>query len=294
MKKDYLKSIGDGHYELLPAYKTQRQVEAYFNTMPQDQWHDKIKNCLYQLISNVILFDAEKPHHFHFRFNMEGTSSFQNLDHATQQSLKELYVDYFFKRQDTAWEKEAMQKLPMLKLSTNMLICGEDLGLVPSCVPNVMYQLGILSLEVQRMPKASHKTFFHPNDAPYLSVVTPSSHDTSTIRGWWEEDREKTQQFYNHEIGQWGEAPIHCEAWINKAILLQHLYSPAMWAIFQLQDYLGVDESIRRNDPNEERINVPANPKHYWRYRMHLSLEDLTASNSFNTEWNSVIKSSGR
>ena len=294
VKKDYLKSIGDGHYELLPAYKTQRQVEAYFNTMPQDQWHNKIKNGLYQLISNVILFDAEKPHHFHFRFNMEGTSSFQNLDHATQQSLKELYVDYFFKRQDTAWEKEAMQKLPMLKLSTNMLICGEDLGLVPSCVPNVMYQLGILSLEVQRMPKASHKTFFHPNDAPYLSVVTPSSHDTSTIRGWWEEDREKTQQFYNHEIGQWGEAPIHCEAWINKAILLQHLYSPAMWAIFQLQDYLGVDESIRRNDPNEERINVPANPKHYWRYRMHLSLEDLIASNSFNTEWNSVIKSSGR
>jgi 4-alpha-glucanotransferase len=175
-----------------------------------------------------------------------------------------------------------------------MLICGEDLGLVPSCVPNVMYQLGMLSLEVQRMPKASDKTFFHPNDAPYLSVVTPSSHDMSTIRGWWEEDREKTQQFYNQEIGQWGEAPIHCEPWINKAILLQHLYSPAMWAIFQLQDFLGVDENIRRSNPNDERINVPANPKHYWRYRMHLSLEDLIEANSFNTEWKDAIKASGR
>jgi 4-alpha-glucanotransferase len=294
IKKNYLNPIGDGHYELLPAYQSQRQVEAYFNTMPQDEWHVKMMQGLYNLISNVILFDAEKSHQFHFRFNMEATSSFQHLDHATQHALKELYVDYFFKRQDAAWEKEAMQKLPMLKLSTNMLICGEDLGLVPSCVPNVMYQLGILSLEVQRMPKASHKTFFHPNDAPYLSVVTPSSHDTSTIRGWWEEDREKTQQFYNHEIGQWGDAPIHCEAWINKAILLQHLYSPAMWAIFQLQDFMGVDESIRRSDPNEERINVPANPKHYWRYRMHLTLEELLNANSFNTEWKSVIKSSGR
>ncbi len=294
IKKEYLKHIGDGHYELLPAYKTQRQVEAYFSMKPQDEWHDKIKHGLYSLISNVILMDAEKPHHFHFRFNIEQTSSFQNLDHPTQNRLKELYVDYFFKRQDAAWEKEAMQKLPMLKLSTNMLICGEDLGLVPSCVPNVMYQLGMLSLEVQRMPKANHKTFFHPNDAPYLSVVTPSSHDTSTIRGWWEEDRAKTQQFYNHEIGQWGEAPLHCEAWINKAILLQHLYSPAMWAIFQLQDYLGVDESIRRSNPNDERINVPANPKHYWRYRMHLSLEDLIAANAFNAEWKSAIKSCGR
>ena len=294
VKKDYLKFIGEGHYELMPDFKTQRQVEAYFNHLPQDGWHEKIKNGLYSLISNVILLNGEKPHTFHFRFNIEATSSFQHLDHNTQHLLKDLYVDYFFKRQDAAWEKEAMQKLPMLKLSTNMLICGEDLGLVPSCVPNVMYQLGMLSLEVQRMPKASHKTFFHPNDAPYLSVVTPSSHDTSTIRGWWEEDHAKTQQFYNHEIGQWGDAPLHCEAWINKAILLQHLYSPAMWAIFQLQDYLGVDESIRRSDPNEERINVPANPKHYWRYRMHLNLEDLIKSNAFNTEWSMAIKASGR
>ena len=294
IKKEYLKHIGDGHYELLPAFKTQRQVEAHFCIQPKDEWHDKIKHGLYKLISNVILFDAEKPHHYHFRFNIEGTSSFQQLDHKTQHALKDLYLDYFFKRQDTAWEKEAMQKLPMLKLSTNMLICGEDLGLVPSCVPNVMYQLGMLSLEVQRMPKASDKTFFHPNDAPYLSVVTPSSHDMSTIRGWWEEDREKTQQFYNQEIGQWGEAPIHCEPWINKAILLQHLYSPAMWAIFQLQDFLGVDENIRRSNPNDERINVPANPKHYWRYRMHLSLEDLIEANSFNTEWKDAIKASGR
>ena len=294
IKKDYLKHIGEGHYELLPAFKTQRKVETYFSNLPQDEWHEKIKHGLFKLISNVILFDAEKHHHFHFRFNIESTSSFQHLDAKTQHLLKELYVDYFFKRQDAAWEREAMQKLPMLKLSTNMLICGEDLGLVPSCVPNVMYQMGMLSLEVQRMPKASNKTFFHPNDAPYLSVVTPSSHDTSTIRGWWEEDRVKTQQFFKQEMGQQGEAPIHCEPWINKAILLQHLYSPAMWAIFQLQDYLGVDENIRLSNPNEERINVPANPKHYWRYRMHLSLEDLIKAAIFNAEWKLAIKASGR
>jgi 4-alpha-glucanotransferase len=77
-------------------------------------------------------------------------------------------------------------------------------------------------------------------------------------------------------------------------ILLQHLYAPAMWAIFQLQDYLGVDESIRRSNPNDERINVPANPKHYWRYRIHLTLEELIKADAFNTEWSIAIKSSGR
>ena len=139
-----------------------------------------------------------------------------------------------------------------------------------------------------------NKIFFHPNDAPYLSVVTPSSHDTSTIRGWWEEDKNKTQQFFNYEIGEKGEAPEFCEPWINKAILSQHLHSPAMWAIFQLQDFLGVDASIRRNNPKEEQINVPANPKHYWRYRMHISLEKLLTEASFNEEWRTTILSSGR
>jgi len=151
-----------------------------------------------------------------------------------------------------------------------------------------------LSLEVQRMPKASNKTFFHPTDAPYLSVVTPSSHDTSTIRGWWEEDKNKTQQFFNNEIGQKGQAPEFCEPWINKAILAQHLSSPAMWAIFQLQDFLGVDAIIRRNNPKEEQINVPANPKHYWRYRMHITLENLLEQDEFNKEWKKTIQSSGR
>jgi 4-alpha-glucanotransferase len=294
VKQHFLHFIGDGHYELLPAFENQRLVENHFETMPEDEWHLKIKNGLFNLISNVILFESDEAHSFHFRFNIGSTSSFQHLDEKTKQILNELYTNYFFIRQDQAWEKEALNKLPMLKKSTNMLICGEDLGLVPACVPNVMHQLGMLSLEVQRMPKASHKTFCHPNDAPYLSVVTPSSHDTSTVRGWWEEDRAKTQQFYNHEIGQWGEAPIYCEAWINKAILVQHLYSPAMWSIFQLQDFLGVDASIRRANPKEEQINVPANPKHYWRYRMHLTLENLLQENNFNQEWYNAIKASGR
>jgi 4-alpha-glucanotransferase len=175
-----------------------------------------------------------------------------------------------------------------------MLICGEDLGMVPACVPDVMKQLGILSLEIQRMPKNPKEEFFHPNDAPYLSVVTPSTHDMSTIRGWWEEDREKTQRFFNTQLGQWGEAPLFCEPWINKAIVIQHLYSPAMWSIFQLQDLLGIDGEIRRNNPADERINIPSVAKHYWRYRMHLNLETLQKEKAFNQDLKEYIRSSGR
>ncbi len=190
--------------------------------------------------------------------------------------------------------KEAIKKLPALKRSTNMLICGEDLGLVPHSVADVMQQLGILSLEIQRMPKDMNREFFHPADAPYLSVVTPSTHDMSTIRGWWEEDRAKTQRFYNYELGQWGDAPYFCEPWINRTIVLQHLYSPAIWCVFQLQDILGISEALRREDPHSERINIPAVPMHYWNYRMHITLEQLLKETDFNEELAEYVKASGR
>jgi len=296
VKSLFLKYDGFNSYTLKPEYSTQRLVEQHFATLENDEQHAKIQQGLYDLISNVILFEEENSNgqQFHFRFGMEDTSSFRNLDEHTQQQLHELYVNYFFRRQDDFWMKEALQKLPALKRVTNMLVCGEDLGLVPACVPDVMRQLGLLSLEIQRMPKDATKDFFHPNEAPYLSVVTPSTHDMSTIRGWWEEDRERIQQFYNHELGQWGEAPHYCEAWINTAIVIQHLYSPAMWSVFQLQDLLGMDELLRRKDPNEERINVPANPKHYWQYRMHIKLEDLLKADGYNNELKEYITASGR
>lgn len=296
VKSMFLKHEGGGSYSLKPDFATQRKVEQHFATLEQDEHHAKIQQGLYTLISNVILFEEENSQgqQFHFRFGMEGTSSFRNLEWNTQQQLRALYVNYFFRRQDDFWMKEALQKLPALKRVTNMLVCGEDLGLVPSCVPDVMRQLGLLSLEIQRMPKDPNKPFFHPNDAPYLSVVTPSTHDMSTIRGWWEEDRARIQQFYNTEMGQAGNAPVYCEAWINKAIVLQHLYSPAMWSVFQLQDLLGMDEQIRRSNPHEERINIPANPKHYWQYRMHIGLEELLAADAYNEELKGYVAASGR
>jgi 4-alpha-glucanotransferase len=294
VKNNFFECIAEGRYAFLPAYQTQVQVVNHFKTLPKDDWQDKIQNGLLNLLSNVILFEDEKAGYYHFRFNIEGTSSFQALEERTKELLRSLYVDYFFVKQNEVWEKEALQKLPNLKRATNMLICGEDLGLVPACLPEVMKQLGILSLEVQRMPKANNTVFFNPKDAPYLSVVTPSSHDTSTLRGWWEEDAAKTQLFFKEQLAQAGEAPKFCEPWINKAILLQHLYSPAIWSIFQLQDYLGVDAKLRREDPHAERINEPSNPKHYWRYRMHLSLETLMAAKSFNEQWAMAIKESGR
>ena len=296
VKGKFLLPAGSDRYALKPEFSTQRKVEQYFSTLEPSEANARLKEKLYDLLSNVILFEVETNSgpEYHFRFAVEGTPSFRNLDLQAQTRLKDLYIDYFYRRQDHFWMMEALQKLPALKRVTNMLVCGEDLGMVPGCVPTVMRQLGLLSLEVQRMPKAQGLEFFHPKDAPYLSVVTPSTHDMSTLRGWWTEDRRVTQRFYNQELGQPGEAPSECEPRLNQAIIEQHLVSPAMWSIFQLQDLLGINGKIRRGNPADERINVPANPNNYWCYRMHLTLEALNQNAEFNAQLGQLVRQSGR
>ena len=259
---------------------------------PPGERNARLKAGLFDLISNVILLEVDGK--LHFRFFMEKTASFKQLAPDTQARLHDLYVDYFFRRQDEFWKREALQKLPALKRVTDMLICGEDLGLVPACVPEVMRDLGFLSLEIQRMPKVFGREFSRPADAPYLSVITPSTHDMSTIRGWWTEDRALTQIFFQRELSQPGEAPREATPETVEAIVRQHLASPAMWSIFQLQDLLGMDGQLRRPDVEAERINIPAIPNYYWRYRMHLKLEQLPAAEAFNARLSRLLRENGR
>jgi 4-alpha-glucanotransferase len=293
--KYFLQFNGDATYRFKSIFDTQRKVKDYFKSEGLDDSKKGLKQVLFNLHANVILWpDGDNKNGYHFRFNSTKTLSFQHLDLQTQQKLSCLYDDYFYHRQEQIWKHEALEKLPALKLCTDMLICGEDLGMVPQSVPAVMSSLGFLSMEVQRMPKQLNTTFFDPSNAPYLSVVTPSTHDMSTIREWWLEDRNKTQQFYNQQLCQHGDAPKYASGQIVRSVILQHLASPAMWAVFQLQDLLAMNDSLRLADPHAERINIPGDPNHYWRFRMHLPIEELIKNDTFNQELNYFISANKR
>ncbi|HTA30231.1 MAG TPA: 4-alpha-glucanotransferase [Candidatus Cybelea sp.] len=296
VKRRFLNRTAIGTYSLKPEFATQRDVEEFFASLEEGKRDAPLKEGMFDLISNVLLIEApgSAGAAFHFRLGIEQTSSFRQLDQTTQARLKDLYVDYFYRRQEVCWRREGLQKLPALKRVTNMLICGEDLGMVPACVPEVMKQLALLALEVQRMPKASNMDFSRPANASYLSVVTPATHDMSTLRGWWLEDKNITQKFFSQELRQGGPAPASCEPWVSREIVRQHLESPAMWSIFQLQDLLGMDEALRRPDVAAERINVPGESHFYWRYRMHLTLEVLGQAENFNRLVESMVRQSGR
>jgi 4-alpha-glucanotransferase len=293
----FLENTGYGSYKIKEEYDTQVKVNNYFLKNKEEEDLDekevKVRNGLFDLIANV-LFVQTGYDQYHPRITLQNISSFADLDQFTKNCLNELYNHFFYKRHDAFWYQKGMEKLPAIVAASNMLVCGEDLGMVPDCVHPVMDRLGILSLEIQRMSKNPKIKFAHPADAPYLSVCTPSTHDMSTIRGWWEEDRDTTQLFYNQQLGIGGPAPQFAEPWICIMMIKQHLYSPAMWTVFPVQDLIAMDGGFRWEKTHLEKINEPSNVRHRWRYRMHQSIDALKNAEYLNNLIRSLIEESGR
>ena len=294
VKEKYLDRLDDERYQMKPEVDTQRKVEALFAdaTDEKELW---LRDGLYALISDVLFVrDHTNPGVFHPRISAQLDFIYESLYDNDKAAFNRLYNDYFYRRNNQFWYQEAMKKLPKLVQATRMLVCAEDLGMVPDCVPWVMDELKILSLELQSMPKDPSVKFGYLSRNPYRSVCTISSHDMPTLRMWWDENVQRTQEYYNTMLYRQGPAPHPLPGWLASDIISRHLTSPSMLCILSIQDWLATDEALRLPDADAERINIPANPKHYWRYRMHLNIEDLAADKRFVQNITEMISQSGR
>lgn len=293
-KEKYLRPISDGVYQPLKEFDTQREIANYFNGQ-HDEKPQTIQNGLKHLLTQLLFLpDPEQPDKYHPRIAAQYTKSYEALGRQQQIAFDNLYNNFFYERHNHFWADEALKKLPPILSASDMLACGEDLGMIPASVSDIMHQLRILSLEVQRMPKREGLFFDDPATYPYYSVCTTSTHDMSPIREWWNENSQISQQYFNQALHREGWMPQECNPGICREIILQHLSSPAMLTILPLQDWLSIDATLRRHDPSQERINIPANPRHYWRYRMHLTLEQLLCEDEFNNQVRIMIQTNHR
>ena len=290
----YLQHEHDDIFSLKPEYDTERKIEAAFvgKDSADDVW---VRDGLYALASDVLFVrDDNDSNKFHPRITAQLNFMYEALVDSDKEKFNRLYNNYFYRRNNNFWYNEAMKKLPVLVQATRMLVCAEDLGMVPDCVAWVMNELRILSLELQQMPKDPSVRFGELWKNPYRSVCTLSTHDMPTLRQWWDEDMERTQDYYNSQLYRSGAAPHPLPGWLAKEIVTNQLYCPSMLCILSLQDWFAIDEKLRLADANAERINIPANPRHYWRYRMHLNIEDLIANKEYNDNIKELIRQTGR
>ncbi len=291
---NFLEEVWPGSYTFLEKYTTQQKIKTAF-TLKKFK-HKKhlqvhVQNLIGEILLHTELIDGEVK--YSPRITLHNTYSFKSLTEYEQQIINFLYNDYYYNRHNEFWKEQALWKLPALLDSTDMLICGEDLGMIPASVPEVMRQLNIMPLEIQRMPKGSSR-LGNPHAYDYFTVSSPSCHDMSTIRGWWSTDRSSAQHYYNGHLKKWGQAPTEASSEIVTHINQEHLQGPSMMVIIPLQDLLGMNDSLKNPDIYAEQINEPSNPDHYWRYRMHINLEDLLREKDFISSVKEMVEESYR
>jgi 4-alpha-glucanotransferase len=157
-----------------------------------------------------------------------------------------------------------------------MLPCAEDLGAVPDCVPTTLRSLGILGLRVLRwtrdwtQPEQPYVPFA---EYPALSVCTPSVHDSSTLREWWE--KEADQQQVADFIGAPSLGKLYNPG-IARALLHAVAGAASVYRVFQIQDLLQLSPRWYAKDAASERINIPGTASEFnWTWRLPKPVSEI-------------------
>ncbi|MBR1688795.1 MAG: 4-alpha-glucanotransferase [Prevotella sp.] len=281
-------------YDLKADYDTQRKVADAFAEQ-RDENSLWIRDGLMQLISDVLFVeDPHQPEMYHPRIGVIGEPVYEALGAEEKDAFARLYNNYYYQRHSMFWGRQALNRLPAVLGASRMLICGEDLGMLPDCVGPVLDQLRILTLEIQQMPKQQGFEFAHLDANPYRSVCTLTTHDMAPLRLWWQEQPERRQRYYITMLQKEGRAPEQLPAHLAEEMIARHLYCPSMLCILSLQDWLAMDGELRSKNPQDERINVPSDSHNRWKYRMHLTIEELLKAERYNQKVNTMITRSKR
>ena len=294
VRDNFLVRKAYGLYDLQPDYDTQRKVAMQFAER-RDESSLWIRDGLMRLISDVLF--VEDPHQaemYHPRIGATTEPIFEALSGEEKDAFLRLYNNYFYQRHSFFWGQQALRRLPAVLKDCRMLVCAEDLGMLPDCVEPVLDQLRILTLEIQQMPKQHGFEFAHLDANPIRSVATISTHDMSPLRLWWQESPERRQRYYVTMLQKEGRAPEQLPAHLAEEIIARHLYCPSMLCILSIQDWLSMDMELRSKHPQEERINVPSDPYNRWQYRMHLTIEELLQATKYNNKVRTMIQRSKR
>ena len=294
VRDNFLIARSYGLYDLKAEFDTQQKIRTLFDGRGDENslW---IRDGLYRLVSSVLfLEDPHQPGMYHPRIDVYHEPVYDALTTEEKDAFMRLYNNYYYQRHNFFWGGEAIKKLTDTFGETHMLCCAEDLGMLPDCVQPVLDSLRILTLEIQSMPKQKGFEFAHLDGNPYRSVATFSTHDMPPLRLWWEESPERTQRFYVTMLQKQGRAPEHLPAHLAEEIIARHLYCPSMLCLLSLQDWLAMDGELRSKNPREERINVPSDPYNRWKYRMHLTIEELLKADKYNNKVRTMITRSKR
>lgn len=294
VRDNYLERKPYGLYALKKDFDTQGKIQRRFDNM-RDENSLWICEGLQHLCANVLFVEDPYQHGmYHPRYGVASNPVYNVLSASEKEAFMGLYDNYFFERHQYYWQTTAERRLDGLLADTHLLVCAEDLGMLPKCVGSVLDRSRVLTLEVQQMPKRHGEEFAHLENNPYRSVATPTTHDMAPMRLWWEGNRGRTQRYWITMLQKEGRAPLHLPPHIAEEIVSRHLYCPSMLCMVSIQDLLAMDSNLCSPNVHDERGNAPYDSFNQWKYRMNVTVEELKKSTQFTAKLKTMITRSKR
>ena len=139
----------------------------------------EVKKVLLSWHANRALLDGEEPGSRYPSWYMDGTKGFQSLSDEEKSRLRAVIATRR-RESEEVWESRGRELLSIIRGATDMLVCAEDLGDVPRCVPRVLAELRILGLRIVRWSREYDKAapgapaaFIAPERYPPLRSARP-------------------------------------------------------------------------------------------------------------------------
>ena len=227
-------------------------------------------------------------------FTFEKSSAWKTLSWDEQEKLKNLFARTE-EKENGLWKQQALSTLGAIVHASDMIPCAEDLGVNLKVMPEVLQKLEILSLKVVRWCREWEKNgqpYIPFDQYPALSVATTSVHDSSTLRQWWNSEKDSVRAFLS--ACKTENCPDSNSAFtpdIAEFILKTVAKCASLLLINPLQDYLFLEHCFYLENENDERINVPGSVNSFnWTYRIPVSIEEMSENKSLLNKIKTVVQ----
>ena len=182
---------------------------------------------------------------------------------------------YYLPVDEKEWLSQGDKIMRMLLSSSSMLPIGEDLGNVPPEVRLKLRELDVPGTKVYRWERRwnTDRSYIPVEEYIPESMTTVSTHDSSTLSGWWQDDGEEVISFC--QFKGWEYVP---EFSFEKRFEILHdsHRSGSLFHINLLQEYLNLFPELSWADPDAERINIPGVVlERNWTYRFRPTIEEI-------------------
>lgn len=267
---------------------------------------EKIKSKLTEYWSNRTLHEIAKNKLVPM-WTYKSSTSWGTLNDKEKQFLEDTFTELNDKN-EKLWQKQAENIFTSVFDGVKMIPCGEDLGVGIACVPKTMKKHNILGLRVVRWSRyweKENQPYVDFKDYEPLSITTTSVHDSSTLRGWYEEIGNYEKGGFdrlNHLFDSKNTELVSASLCNGKSsektdftpetafeCLKKCAKSASIWYINPLQDYLYMNKKYWLKNAQDERINVPGSVNSFnWTYRMPVSIDELLNDKEIIKKINSI------